>query len=208
MAVWPNLTFFSLPPPSVWQRSLSLFSSLRESFFLSKHLPRTFPGWLASLLFPPAHFFPSALFSPTRWKTHLSNTGRSPRQLSSSSVAKNEAFLSKQVCQERMSAASCTFFFFLFPSFKSRWQKQQLLSACVTKPAKLIQSSDLFQKSVNQLEELPGSNNYSSLTMISPALYLRESIKKRRTVLVSVKFLVLQWGKFKDKLLILKAAQD
>lgn len=54
-------------------------------------------GWL----------FSSSLLSPTRWKTHLSNTGRSSHHLSSSPVAKNEALLCKQVGRHRR-GVSCS----------------------------------------------------------------------------------------------------
>lgn len=79
-------------------------------------------------LFPLSDFFPSVLLSPTTWKTHLSNTGRSSHRLSSSSVAKYEALWCKQV----FSVASSSWG--LAPrrsDFFLRWWTQQLFSVSV-----------------------------------------------------------------------------
>lgn len=187
MGVWPSLNSF--PPPSSFCLA-AIVQSLLPAVWVIFPL-KAFASHLSRLALPSlAHsctLFPSALSSPTRWKTHLSNTGRSPRHLSSSPVAKNRALLCKQVCQDCTSSASCSFFFSSLSRggrsnscWVSAWQNQLWFfeaSAQICHP-----------KNVNYQEGLliPGSSNHSSPTMSSPDLHFGE------LVVVCVKFLQLK----------------
>lgn len=187
MGVWPSLNFFPLPPPSVWQRSFSLFSPRCESFFLSKRLPRTFPGWLSPPLLTPAHFFPlRSPFQRGEKHTYQIQVGRHgishPHQL-----LRTEHFYANKFVRIVRVLHPVAFFFSSLSwggrsnsCWVSAWQNQLWFfeaSAQICHP-----------KNVNYQEGLliPGSSNHSSPTMSSPDLHFGES------VVVCVKFLQLK----------------